>query len=84
MENATMLEARCRSREGAWIEILGLNTEKYYELSRSREGAWIEMTAAEKEKILQHSRSREGAWIEILQQEPGNMYCLSLPQGSVD
>ena len=65
MENATMLEARCRSREGAWIEILGLNTEKYYELSRSREGAWIEMTAAEKEKILKHSRSREGAWIEI-------------------
>ena len=46
MENATMLEARCRSREGAWIEILGLNTEKYYELSRSREGAWIEIASA--------------------------------------
>ena len=65
MENATMLEARCRSREGAWIEILGLNTEKYYELSRSREGAWIEILLALLDGCYVASRSRKGAWIEI-------------------
>ena len=33
----------CRSREGAWIEIVLLKTACKLELCRSREGAWIEI-----------------------------------------
>ena len=32
-----------RSREGAWIEILGEQTVLNKEICRSREGAWIEI-----------------------------------------
>ena len=34
---------RCRSREGAWIEITVENVMLYLTEGRSREGAWIEM-----------------------------------------
>ena len=33
----------CRSREGAWIEILNAKKEKLTDQRRSREGAWIEI-----------------------------------------
>ena len=33
----------CRSREGAWIEMLYRKISRLHAPSRSREGAWIEM-----------------------------------------
>ena len=41
----TLYPARCRSREGAWIEIANYNLGEGVTAGRSREGAWIEITA---------------------------------------
>ena len=38
-----MLAAACRSREGAWIEIVWYDGMTLEEVGRSREGAWIEI-----------------------------------------
>ena len=55
-----------RSREGAWIEIVGVVfILKLAKSGRSREGAWIEMESLGVNSWLQSCRSREGAWIEI-------------------
>ena len=58
-------KAMCRSREGAWIEILSAILETSVDESRSREGAWIEIEKGSMVSTSRRSRSREGAWIEI-------------------
>ena len=58
-------EYYCRSREGAWIEIILISLEILYHLSRSREGAWIEISIPLASYVKAICRSREGAWIEI-------------------
>ena len=55
----------CRSREGAWIEILNVLFSYHIKKGRSREGAWIEIPNANGKYELSDCRSREGAWIEI-------------------
>ena len=57
---------RGRSREGAWIEILGRLLSSPTVVCRSREGAWIEIIVYSIHNLYFISRSREGAWIEIL------------------
>ena len=42
----SVLSLSCRSREGAWIEILSRRSPQFYTIGRSREGAWIEMVAS--------------------------------------
>ena len=54
-----------RSREGAWIEILGSEISTSYQICRSREGAWIEIYLFYLYFYTIYRRSREGAWIEI-------------------
>ena len=56
---------KCRSREGAWIEILANRPYLIKRFSRSREGAWIEITKSRNCRKRNWRRSREGAWIEI-------------------
>ena len=55
----------CRSREGAWIEIIKFSTSTTISISRSREGAWIEIITLQQKVSMSFGRSREGAWIEI-------------------
>jgi len=56
----------CRSREGAWIEILPLTFgRRILGDSRSREGAWIEIVFVRLAGCNLRCRSREGAWIEM-------------------
>ena len=59
-------KAGCRSREGAWIEMLANDKVTVLDACRSREGAWIEMISATVVMSAVACRSREGAWIEIL------------------
>ena len=56
----------CRSREGAWIEMLLTSTAWLMLTCRSREGAWIEIRPRLLRSNERLCRSREGAWIEIL------------------
>ena len=56
----------CRSREGAWIEILVKSRTNKAGRSRSREGAWIEIQDVDAFRRVRLCRSREGAWIEII------------------
>ena len=55
----------CRSREGAWIEIVLIGSFGMNGSGRSREGAWIEIAKAANRQASIAGRSREGAWIEI-------------------
>ena len=54
-----------RSREGAWIEIGGVEFIATEDKGRSREGAWIEIAPSTSDNGVGAGRSREGAWIEI-------------------
>ena len=56
----------CRSREGAWIEILDVSASMRKRVGRSREGAWIEIPSCDILVTWKIGRSREGAWIEIV------------------
>ena len=42
----------CRSREGAWIEIITINQFREAFQSRSREGAWIEIDQYSNYKLV--------------------------------
>ena len=64
VRNAAVLSF-CRSREGAWIEIVNANAALSNSNSRSREGAWIEILRFLSSAASRFCRSREGAWIEI-------------------
>ena len=45
-----MVILKCRSREGAWIEISTRPCGHKYNKGRSREGAWIEIKANHHQK----------------------------------
>ena len=45
------MNARSRSREGAWIEIISVIMHLQELMGRSREGAWIEIKYTIKPKI---------------------------------
>ena len=60
-----LLDAWCRSREGAWIEIQMDKGKADGTPGRSREGAWIEIPVSFTSKLYTARRSREGAWIEF-------------------
>ena len=59
-------DKECRSRKGAWIEILVALLQRLLARSRSRKGAWIEIAAGAFTGGIASSRSRKGAWIEII------------------
>ena len=77
--------SNCRSREGAWIEILNKGQQISRIIGRSREGAWIEIALCPACANQKRSRSREGAWIEIMFAVVFvSIDVMSLPRGSVD
>ena len=61
-----MIILKCRSRKGAWIEILTGDMTNKLPDCRSRKGAWIEIALGAVTGGIASSRSRKGAWIEII------------------
>ena len=75
----------CRSREGAWIEILLTEKEGYKMKSRSREGAWIEIDNGVGAGVTNSvAPARERGLKYYISVIFGITYNTSLPRGSVD